>query len=129
MRKAIISGAVAAAAIIATVVPFAAFADGDRDRGNRVKARTELERIGGRSPSGGALTPTERRVAGLVAEGLATKQVAAALFVSPKTVQGHLSRIYTKLGVYSRTELAHRLVSAADRKSPPIVQPSAGRHE
>ncbi len=92
-------------------------------------ARTELERIGGRSPSGGALTPTERRVAGLVAEGLATKQVAAALFVSPKTVEGHLSRIYSKLGVHSRTELAHRLVSAADRKPPPIAQRRAGRHE
>jgi DNA-binding NarL/FixJ family response regulator len=36
--------------------------------------------------------------------------VAAALFVSPKTVEGHLSRIYSKLGVHSRTELAHRMV-------------------
>jgi DNA-binding CsgD family transcriptional regulator len=74
------------------------------------RARSELARIGGRAPSPGALTPTERRVAGLVAEGLATKQVAAALFVSPKTVEGHLSRIYSKLGIHSRVELAHRLV-------------------
>jgi DNA-binding CsgD family transcriptional regulator len=73
------------------------------------RARSELARIGGRAPSPGALTPTERRVASLVAEGLATKQVATALFVSPKTVEGHLSRIYSKLGVHSRTELAHRL--------------------
>ena len=48
-------------------------------------------------------------MAELVAEGLQTKQVAARLFVSPKTVEGHLSHIYGKLGVHSRTELAHRL--------------------
>jgi DNA-binding NarL/FixJ family response regulator len=45
-------------------------------------------------------------VAELVAEGLQTKQVAAALFVSPKTVEGHLTNIYAKLGINSRTELA-----------------------
>lgn len=73
------------------------------------RARAELARVGGRPPSSGALTPTERRVAELVAQGLQTKQVAARLFVSPKTVEGHLSRIYGKLGVSSRTELAHRL--------------------
>jgi DNA-binding NarL/FixJ family response regulator len=48
-------------------------------------------------------------VAELVSEGLQTKQVAAALFVSPKTVEGHLTNIYAKLGVHSRTELARRL--------------------
>ena len=42
----------------------------------------------------------------LVAEGLQTKQVAATLFVSPKTVEGHLTNIYAKLGVHSRAELA-----------------------
>ncbi len=73
------------------------------------RARTELASIGGRAPSSGGLTPTERRVAELVAEGRATKEVASLLFVSPKTVEGHLSRIYTKLGVHSRTELAARL--------------------
>lgn len=86
------------------------------------RVRSELERIGGRSPSGSALTPSERRVAGLVAEGLATKQVAAALFVSPKTVEGHLSRIYSKLDIHSRTELAHQLgiaVRAADGSERP----------
>jgi DNA-binding CsgD family transcriptional regulator len=73
------------------------------------RARAELASVGGRPPSSGGLTPAERRVAALVAEGLQTKQVAARLFVSPKTVEGHLSRIYDKLGVRSRTELAHRL--------------------
>ena len=61
--------------------------------------------MGGRAPSTGELTPTERRVADLVAEGLQTKQVAATLFVSPKTVEGHLTNIYAKLGVHSRAEL------------------------
>ena len=68
----------------------------------------ELARVGGRAPSDGALTATEQRVAELVAEGLQTKQVAAALFVSQKTVEGHLTHIYGKLGVRSRTELARR---------------------
>jgi DNA-binding CsgD family transcriptional regulator len=73
------------------------------------RAEAELGRVGGRPPSAGALTPTERRVAELVAQGLQTKQVAGRLFVSPKTVEGHLTRIYGKLGVGSRTELARRL--------------------
>ena len=73
------------------------------------RAQAELARVGGRAPASGELTPTERRVAELVAQGLQTKQVAGRLFVSPKTVEGHLSRIYGKLGVSSRTELAHRL--------------------
>jgi DNA-binding CsgD family transcriptional regulator len=73
------------------------------------QARLELGRIGGRAPAGGRLTPTERRVARLVAEGRPTKEVAASLFVSPKTVEGHLSRIYAKLGVHSRTALSREL--------------------
>ena len=74
----------------------------------------ELGRVGGRAPSSGELTPTEVRVAELVAEGLQTKQVAAALFVSPKTVEGHLSNIYAKLGLHSRTELARHLAGDRD---------------
>ena len=73
------------------------------------RAEAELTRVSGRQRSAGTLTPTESRVAELVAEGLQTKQVAAALFVSSKTVEGHLTNIYAKLGVHSRTELAHRL--------------------
>ena len=78
------------------------------------RAEAELGRVGGRPPSSGALTPTERRVAELVAQGLQTKQVAGRLFVSPKTVEGHLTRIYGKLGVGSRTELARRLDSGGN---------------
>jgi DNA-binding NarL/FixJ family response regulator len=73
------------------------------------RARAELASVGGRPRSPGPLTPTEIRVAELVAEGLQTKQVAAALFVSAKTVEGHLTNIYAKLGVHSRTELARRM--------------------
>lgn len=53
-----------------------------------------------------ALTPQETAVAALVASGLSNREVAAELFVSMKTVQYHLTRIYAKLGVRSRTELA-----------------------
>lgn len=53
-----------------------------------------------------ALTPQEEAVAELVARGLSNREVAAELFVSMKTVQYHLTRVYAKLGVRSRTELA-----------------------
>jgi DNA-binding CsgD family transcriptional regulator len=60
-----------------------------------------------RPPSGWAsLTPTERDVVRLVAEGLANKDIATRLFVSPRTVQSHLTHVYTKLGVTSRVQLA-----------------------
>ena len=77
-------------------------------------ARAEYGRIGGRSPASDQLTPTERRVAELVADGLTDREVAAALFVTPKTVSTELSRIYRKLDVHSRTALAARLRSEAD---------------
>jgi DNA-binding NarL/FixJ family response regulator len=73
------------------------------------KARSELARIGGRTRSG-ELTETERRLAELVAEGRSNKEVAAALFVTPKTVSTQLSRIYAKLGIHSRAELVRRLI-------------------
>ena len=55
------------------------------------------------------LTPTERRVAQLVAEGLTNKEVAGALVSSVRAVEANLTRIYAKLGIRSRTELAHML--------------------
>lgn len=72
------------------------------------RVRQELARIGGRAPSTGLLTPVEQRVVELVAEGRSNKEVAAALFLSPRTVEGHLSRAYGKLGIHSRVELARR---------------------
>jgi len=72
------------------------------------KARAELSRLGGRKRAEG-LTPAERRVATLVAEGQTNREVAAALFLGERTVASHLTHIYAKLGVRSRTELARRL--------------------
>lgn len=56
-----------------------------------------------------ALTGAELRVASLVVEGRSTREVAALLFLSPKTVEFHLGRIYRKLGVRDRTGLARQL--------------------
>ncbi|MFB4293537.1 LuxR C-terminal-related transcriptional regulator [Nonomuraea sp. ATR24] len=56
-----------------------------------------------------ALTPQELRIARLVAEGASSKEVAARLFLSPRTVEYHLYKIYPKLGITSRTELARLL--------------------
>jgi DNA-binding CsgD family transcriptional regulator len=67
------------------------------------------------------MTPTERRIAELVAEGSSNKEVAAAAFVSVKTVEAHLSRIYAKLRVRSRAALAHRL--AEERRRQPKEAP------
>jgi DNA-binding CsgD family transcriptional regulator len=72
------------------------------------KARAELGTIGGRTREGG-LTPAEHRVAALVADGRTNREVAAALFLSERTVASHLTHIYAKLGVRSRTELAGTL--------------------
>ena len=52
------------------------------------------------------LTTTEERIARLVVRGRTNREVAAALGLRPKTVEWHLSRVYRKLGVRSRTELA-----------------------
>ena len=78
------------------------------------RADAELARIGGRAPATGELTPIEARVAELTAAGQTNREVAASLFLSIRTVEGHLSRIYGKLGVRSRVELARRL----DRSDP-----------
>jgi DNA-binding NarL/FixJ family response regulator/tetratricopeptide (TPR) repeat protein len=71
------------------------------------KAAADLARLPGRRPTAaGELTPTESSVAALVAEGLSNKEVAARLFVSVRAVEANLSRIYAKLGIRSRAELA-----------------------
>jgi DNA-binding CsgD family transcriptional regulator len=72
------------------------------------KARDELGSFGGRRREEG-LTAAERRVAALVADGRTNREVAAALFLGERTVASHLTHIYAKLGVRSRTELARRL--------------------
>jgi DNA-binding NarL/FixJ family response regulator len=75
----------------------------------REKTRGELARIGGRAPSPDRLTPAEQCVAALVAAGRTNTEVAAELFLTVHTVEKALTRIYAKLGIRSRTELALKL--------------------
>jgi DNA-binding CsgD family transcriptional regulator len=70
------------------------------------RARAELAHTGIRRPAAtDQLTDGERRVAELAAAGRTNREVAAALFMSPKTVEAHLARAYQKLGITSRAEL------------------------
>ena len=89
------------------------------------RARAELARIGGRALAADALTPTEQRVAELVAAGGTYREVADALFISPKTVQWNLSKIYRKLGIRSRSQLAASLAAAHGDESTPADPPVA----
>jgi DNA-binding CsgD family transcriptional regulator len=63
----------------------------------------------GLRPATSTLTETERRVAELVGSGRSNQETAAELFMSVKTVEANLTRIYRKLSIRSRTELANRL--------------------
>lgn len=79
------------------------------------RAREELERTGAaRRAHSGELTPTEQQVADLVAAGHPNREVAARLFMSVRTVEANLSKIYRKLGVESRTELSRRIHGGKD---------------
>lgn len=69
------------------------------------RARQELGQLAPRRSRNGELTAAELRVAEASARGLTNREVAAALFLSPKTVEAHLSSIYRKLGVDSRAAL------------------------
>ena len=97
------------------------------------RARAELKRISGRAATPGALTPAEERVAALVAEGKTNREVAAALFLSDRTVEGHLAHVFGKLGIRHRTEVARRArvtSNTGDRRvkhggSPVSAEPSA----
>ena len=75
--------------------------------GERARSRT--------APDGAALSSQETRVALLVAQGMTNKEVAAALFLSPKTVEHHLGSALRKRGLRSRTELARDF----NRSAPP----------
>jgi len=80
------------------------------------RTRVEIERLGMRRAPG-ALTATEERVASLAATGMTNREIAATLFISPKTVQANLARAYTKLGVGSRAELGARMSRPLDRST------------
>ena len=91
------------------------------------RTQRELARTGITRSLDQELTPTERRIAELAATGAQNKEIAGALFVSVKTVEANLSRVYAKLGIRSRVELASGLAKdaqhgsgrAAQRNSPP----------
>ena len=87
------------------------------------RATAELARTGHRE-AGASLTATERQVAELVAAGRTNREVAEALFMSPHTVEAHLTRIYRALGVRRRTDLVRAIANpgvigrgAADQSS------------
>ncbi|RAV13899.1 LuxR family transcriptional regulator [Mycolicibacterium sp. GF69] len=73
------------------------------------RARGELSRASAGPHRSGELTPSEQRVAQLAASGMKNRDVAIALFISPKTVEANLARIYRKLGIKSRAELGRHI--------------------
>jgi DNA-binding CsgD family transcriptional regulator len=78
-------------------------------------ARAELGRVGLRPAGPAELTEAEAKVAELVAAGHTNRAIAGALFMSPRTVEAHLTRVYRKLGVRSRVELARLLSTVPAR--------------
>ena len=75
-----------------------------RATGERARKRTVETRID--------LTPRETQISQLVAQGATNREIAEQLFVSPATVEYHLRKVFTKLGVKSRTQLAHRILES-----------------
>jgi DNA-binding CsgD family transcriptional regulator len=63
------------------------------------------------------LTPQEFQIARMLAGGATTRETAANLFLSPKTVEYHLRNVYDKLGIRTRTDLGQLMVRDATRQS------------
>jgi DNA-binding CsgD family transcriptional regulator len=68
------------------------------------RAGAELARVKVGPQSTGGLSAAEQRVAELAASGMSSREVAAAMLISPKTVESNLARVYRKLGIRSRAE-------------------------
>lgn len=75
----------------------------------------ELEQLDATRPDGAALTAAEDEIAQLVLAGMSNSEIAATVYVSVRTVEANLTRIYRKLGVRSRAELAHHLAAESAR--------------
>lgn len=82
------------------------------------RTRAELERVNP-GTAAGELTPAEERVARCAAAGLSNKEIAAELFLAPKTVEMNLSSVYRKLGIRSRSQLHSRLGNSPDSRENP----------
>ena len=90
------------------------------------RAETELRATGEtarrRDPSTiDQLTPQELQIARFVASGLSNKEVAAQLFLSPRTIDAHLRKVFTKLGITSRTQLARQPLGEPDAAGAPAL--------
>lgn len=84
-----------------------------------LRARAELKRTGLRPPAPLDLSETERRVAEMAAAGRTNREVAASLFMSPRTVEANLAKAYRKLGVRSRAELGALMTTEAHKRGEP----------
>jgi DNA-binding CsgD family transcriptional regulator len=80
------------------------------------RTRSELRPVGGRPTDRDALTPAEQRVAELAASGLTNREVATILFISPKTVEATLARVYRKLKIRSRAELGAQIAARVEAR-------------
>src|SRR5690606_27495509 len=105
-RKRLARDLLAAAVAGFEAIGAAAFAD---------QARAELARVGGRPPAPRGLTPTEDLVARLAATGRTNREIAGELFMSTKTVEANLARVYRKLRVTNRTELGAAMADPGRR--------------
>jgi DNA-binding NarL/FixJ family response regulator len=81
------------------------------------RTRTELVATGAKArkrtiETRDDLTAQERQIAGLARDGLSSREIAARLFLSPRTVERHLRKVFNKLGIHSRRELAKALASS-----------------
>ena len=79
------------------------------DQTAREQRRMNARRPRRRSAPGADLTVREREIAKLVAVGLTNREIAERMYLSPRTVEAHLARLFAKLGVATRTAVAHAL--------------------
>ena len=96
-------------------------ADGFADRAHRellATGESARKRSANTDVTGADLTPQELQVARLAQDGLSNNEIGGQLFISPRTVQYHLRKVFAKLGIRSRSELAHVLPEGASRLEP-----------
>jgi DNA-binding CsgD family transcriptional regulator len=93
------------------------------------RTEQELGRVAGRQAEADNLTPAEQEVARLVAGGATNREVAARLSISPRTVEAHLGRIYRKLGVRGRSQLAASYEASARARWSRSLDASRGSFE